>query len=236
MHRNRIILVLIICCLSTLNCLAQSVSINTDRPDQSDGTYTLTKNAFQIENGITLAKETFVNNLMLRYGATNSTEIRLLIDAGKENGLFGLKPLTISAKQRILEQKKWIPSMTLVGYATFGKLASNDFQENKISTELKLAFENELTDKFAVGYNIGQSESFENLTLSLGFYYTPIDKISTFVEYFSTVSHFTQEHNFDTGILYLLSPVLQIDFAIGHSIFAVDKRFFTTFGISYLFN
>ena len=86
--------------------LAQEESINTDRPDQSDGVYTLTKNKLQIEEGITTWEKYFVNNLMLRYGITRFTEIRLLADAGKVGDLKGLLPLTMSVKQKIMGQKK----------------------------------------------------------------------------------------------------------------------------------
>ncbi len=39
--------------------------INTDRPDQTEGVYTMSKNHFQLENGITGSKGSTLNNLML---------------------------------------------------------------------------------------------------------------------------------------------------------------------------
>ena len=92
--------------VSANNAIAQVESINTDRPDQSDGIYTIPKNTFQLENGITITKQTVINNLMLRYGLTPSTEIRLLLNAGKEFKNKGLLPISLSFKQRIIEQKK----------------------------------------------------------------------------------------------------------------------------------
>ena len=90
--------VIIICFFFNLSAKAQTTTINTDRPDQSDGVATIGKNNFQIENGITIAKKTVVNNLMLRYGITKSTEIRTLIDYGKEYNQKGFKPITLSVK------------------------------------------------------------------------------------------------------------------------------------------
>lgn len=234
MNKIRTLFFIVNLCFVSLGCFAQSESIDTDRPDQSDGVNTISKNKFQIENGITISKETTLNNFMLRFGVTNSTELRLLADFGKENTINGLKPLTLSIKQKLIEQDKLIPSISLVGYASIGKLASDNFQDDDISIIMKFAFENELSDKFSLGYNIGSSDDFDNLSLSSGLAYDPNEKISTFIEYFSTFDEFDQEHNVDVGILIILIPTLQIDFAFGHAIFTEEDRFFTTIGISYL--
>ncbi len=222
--------------LVTTNCTGQVNNINTDRPDQSDGVYTITKNKLQLENGITVAKETFINNFMLRYGVTPSTEIRILIDAGKEGGISGLKPITFSIKQRVLKQRKIIPAITFVGYVSFEKLASKNFQSNRIPFEVKLAFENELSDKFSLGYNLGTSNNFTDINITMGLSYAPTDKILTFVEYFSTVTTQTTEHNIDFGIMFLVKPQLQLDIACGRSIFNTEERLFATLGVSYLFD
>lgn len=217
------------------NCLSQTENINTDRPDQSDGAYVVPKNKFQIEDGFTIAKETFINNLLLRYGITNSTEIRLLVDAGKELTATGLMPVTVSIKQRLLKQHAIIPAISFVGYASFEQLASKDFQGDQIPFELKLAFENEITDQFSLGYNVGTSEKFKALNLTLNFGFTPTNKFSTFIEYFSTITKLEAEHNLDAGVLFLVNPHLQFDIACGRSISGPESRFFTTFGVSYIF-
>jgi len=117
--------------------MAQETTINTDRPDQSDGVSTVAIGKFQIEEGITLAKNTAVNNLMIRYGITHSTEIRLLLDAGKEFENYGLQPITLSVKQRIIEQHKFTPAISFVGYLSYGQIATKDFQNNDWNYQLK---------------------------------------------------------------------------------------------------
>lgn len=215
--------------------LAQVENINTDRPDQSDGVYTLTKNKFQLEEGITMAEKYFVNNLMLRYGITRVTEIRLLADAGKVGDLKGLLPLTMSVKQKIMEQKKWLPALTFVGYVSFQKLATKEFRGNKIPYELKLAFENELNEKFTISYNAGVTDEFKTFNYTFNIGYSPLSNISVFAEYFAATTKDDTEHNADAGILLLLHPKFQIDVACGHSIADKENRFYTTFGLSYLF-
>lgn len=217
-----------------MNCHAQIAYISTDRPDQSDGVYTVPKKALQLENGVIIAKNTIINDFMMRYGITNSTEIRLIVDSGKEGKNRGLKPIAISAKQRIINNRKFIPAITFVGYASMSKLASKNFKTDGIPFELKLAFENELKDTWSIGYNIGTSEEFKLLNLSFGSGYSIGERVLIFVEYFSSLNKSDSEHNADTGMLYFLNPNLQIDFALGHSLFAREDRFFSTIGISYL--
>lgn len=221
--------------ISANSAIAQVESINTDRPDQSDGVYTIPKNTFQLENGITIAKQTVINNLMLRYGLTPSTEIRLLLDVGKEFENKGLLPVSLSFKQRIIEQKEIIPAMTLVGYVAFEQLASKDFKGNKLPFEIKMAFENEINEKFSIGYNLETSNQFKNLNLSAALGYNITDKISTFVEYFSTLSKNGNEHNIDTGIMYVINPKLQIDIAYAQPIYGLENKPFGTIGIAYSF-
>lgn len=221
--------------VSANNAIAQVESINTDRPDQSDGIYTIPKNTFQLENGITIAKQTVINNLMLRYGLTSSTEIRLLLNAGKEFKNKGLLPISLSFKQRIIEQKKIIPAMTLVGYIAFEQLANKDFKGNKLPFEIKMAFENEINNKFSIGYNLGISNQLKNLNLSVAIGYNITDKISTFIEYFSTLSKNGNEHNIDAGIMYVINPKLQVDIAYALPVYGLENKPFGTIGIAYFF-
>ncbi len=86
--KNNFFILLILFGVS-INCKAQEITINTDRPHQSDGVTTVPIGKFQIEEGVTLAKKTAINNLMVRYGITHSTEIRLLLDAGIEFENYG---------------------------------------------------------------------------------------------------------------------------------------------------
>ncbi len=216
--------------------IAQEVTISTDRPDQSDGVATIPFRKFQIEEGLTFAEKTIVNNLMLRFGVTNSTEVRLLADAGKEYHQEGLQPLILSVKQKIIRQHKVLPAITFVGDVSFGQLASNDYHSEQWPYSLKLAFENELSQKFTLSYNAGTSDEFRNLDLSLNLGYSPDEKWATFIEYFSTLNKDEKAHNIDVGVLYLIHPLLQVDIAGGRSIFAKENRYFGTFGISYLFN
>jgi hypothetical protein len=209
--------------------------INTDRPDQSDGTYVLEKNYLQIENGITIANKTVTNNLMLRYGLTKSTEIRLLSDFGKFEGMKGFTPIGISIKQRLIENKGIVPAITLVGYLRNENIASKAFKSNSTTYNFLLAFQNDITDKLSVGYNIGTATGLKNISFTTSVGYGLSAKFTGFIEYFANFEKKeTPSHNIDGGILYLINNRLQLDFAVGSSLIEKGNYYFTT-GVSYRF-
>jgi hypothetical protein len=96
--------------------------INSDRPDQSEGTYTLTKGTFQFENGVLHQDQFFSNNAMLRYGVNQNFELRLIsnYEFYEKNQTIG-----ISFKHKIIKQNNIIPEITIVGYFNNSRYALN---------------------------------------------------------------------------------------------------------------
>jgi hypothetical protein len=177
---------------------------------------------------------------MLRYGITTSTEVRLLFDYGKIASTTGILPPGISVKQHLISQKKLLPEITAVGYLRLPFLATNNFKTDNPASTLLLAFQNNIAEKFSIGYNFGMTfdgdHAYKNwiVTVSLGFAATK--KVSFFTEYFSSFVKVTKpSNNFDAGVLWLLNNNLQIDIALGSTIFEDDKNQFVTTGISYRF-
>lgn len=217
--------------------------INTDRPDQSDGTYTMPKKNLQLETGFIYGKNEenyFTHDIMLRYGITSSTEVRLLFDYGKIASETGIFAPGISVKQHLISQRNWLPEITAVGYLRLPFLATTNFKTDNPATTFLFAFQNIITDKFSIGYNFGTTfdgdHPYENwiVTASLGF--TATKRISFFAEYFASFAKVIQpSNNVDTGVLWLLNNNFQIDLAIGSTIYEQDKNKFITTGISYRF-
>ncbi len=215
--------------------------INTDRPDQSDGTYTLPRNAYQLETGLTYGKEGnhyLLHDIMLRYGLTSKTELRLLVDYGRVNSKTGIMPVGISFKRQIISAHSWIPDISAIGYVRLPMLGTNNFKPDKIPATLLLAFQNDISEKLSIGYNLGSSLDGEStrknwiLTASMGYSSSRI--FSFFIEYFSQFTDSARpEHNIDIGAMWLLEDDLQLDIAIGSTIFDSDRNQFITTGISY---
>lgn len=222
-----------------------TLPINTDRPDQSDGVFTLSPGTFQLETGLTYGKSVddyLLHNTMFRLGLLSSTEIRVAIDYGKQSGDTGLMPIGISIKQGLIENRGALPAMTIIGSINLPFLASNVFEPNKIPVGLTLAFENGLSDTFSLSYNLGvftdgaSDEPNWLATANLG--YAPLEKIAFFLEYFATYTKIAPpDHNVDAGVAWLLKNNLQLDLAFGTSIFRdAAQNQFVTAGFSYRFD
>ena len=225
--------------LLNFNLLCLADNITTDRPDQSEGSYVVPKNALQIENGITIADEVLQNNFLMRYGVTNSTELRFLADVGKFGIIKGLTPITLGMKQRLFNQTEILPEITFVGYITLNNVAfdnQKNFNFTPIPFEVKLALNKDLSDKFSMLFNIATTNGFNNYNLTLSSGYTLTDKFTAFFEIFSNVSKDISNYNFDLGVLYLITPKLQIDLALAKSFTSDEDLLYTTFGIAYVFN
>lgn len=236
MHRKIILLGLLIFFFRQC-CLAQDsvITISPDRPDQTDAPSTVPAFKFQVEEGATFADKTCLNNFLLRFGLTGSTELRFASDAGKVLTQSGFKPVALGFKQRFIQQNRFLPAVALIGDVVFGSLASKDFRQNNFPYELKLAFENDIDNHFSIGYNLGTDSWFLDLNVTFEVVYSPAEPLSVFVEYFSTFLKNNSEQNIDLGISYLINNRFEIDCAAGRAIFSSDNRLFATAGLSYLF-
>lgn len=217
--------------------------INTDRPDQSDGTYTLPAGGLQLETGLTLGEEEnsyLLHNTMLRFGVLPETEVRLSVDYGRMSSTTGIQPVGISVKRRLVLQKGALPDITAVGNIGLPFLSTANFRPGKAPASLLLAFQNDLSDRFSLGYNFGWLRDGETsrdnwvLTSSVG--YAPVEKLSFFVEYFSQFAGGVRpDHHIDAGIAWLPKGHIQLDLAAGSAIFGPARSRFATAGFSYLF-
>lgn len=225
--------------------------INTDRPDQSDGTYILTANKFQLETGLIFSQSNnqltdIAQSTMLRYGVSKKLEVRLLINAGFNSAdafktkNFGLSPVSMSAKRSLCKQKGMWPAITAVGYLKLPFTASKTYQIDYFAPAFLFAFQNDFTEKLSLGYNAGitwdgveRQNSYE-ATVSLS--YSLSGKFSMFGEYFAMFTKIdSPSHNVDFGTQYLINSSLQIDLATGSSLFNNSQSVFETLGISYRF-
>lgn len=214
----------------SINVFGQiSENIITDRPDQSEGTYVIPSQRFQFENGIVYTQNDFAYEFMLRYGLSKNNEIRLESDLAYSSKHLLTNILVVSVKQQISQQKKYFPAVTIVGYMGF------DYESKKINPDLLLALEQDF-EKFYFVMNIGSKKGFQNgiYTFQTGF---PITSKTTFYsEYFLIFSEKSSpNHGFDTGLLYILKPNLQLDLSAGINYENANWVRYISSGISILF-
>ena len=228
--KNNLFLAFLCLFCSSLAMAQNDENINTDRPDQSEGVYTLPKGQFQIENGYVFSKEDSSANLMLRYGLIPNTEIRLEGDFDLRTPDFS--STTFSVKQRLYEsEQRFIPSVGLIGYGQYSKTDAKAY-----TFDACLAFESSLTDALSLAYCASSSGQFENLDVTAQINYAPNNKFWTFVEYYASYNGTrAPEHNINAGIAYLLKPNFQIALSGGRTLWQPEAQYFVGVGIGYLF-
>ena len=132
--------------------------INTDRPDQSDGTHIVEKNLIQLETGLQFSKfdeatSGFDNVTLIRFGVTRRFEVRLLNQYSVVNDIdrtSGFRPLTISFKNQLCDQKGLLPKITLVSYFHLPITLSPAFQGDHLGYTFTLAGRHDLTPKMKI--------------------------------------------------------------------------------------
>ncbi|MEO8768787.1 MAG: transporter [Ferruginibacter sp.] len=228
--------------IHTLN--AQDV-INTDRPDQSDGTHNLRKGQLQIETGLQYSKldeftRGFDNQTLIRYGINKEFEIRLLnqYSVVRDSGsISGIQPLTVSFKNQLWKQHGILPKVTLVSYFQLPVTISKDFRGDHFGYSFVLAGRNELSSKMKLYTNIGIKQDQQSTDISyptaVELNYGATDKLSAFIEYFgSYATHVNATNGMDVGCVYAIKNNFAIDIAVGSSTFKLATNRFISFGLS----
>ena len=152
---------------------AQNV-INTDRPDQSDGSHIVEKKHFQVETGIQFSKldqtTTSTDNITLvRYGVTKKFEIRLINEYTSihdSTRVSGEQPLTVSFKNQLCKQHGLLPKITLVSYFHLPFELSKSFPADHFGYAFTLAMRHELNSRLKLYSNLGLIEDQQTTDIS----------------------------------------------------------------------
>lgn len=225
MKKNLLLSILIF-----LGIYIQGQDINTDRSDQNEGTYTLPKGIFQIEGGFDVSEGEFAPVLMLRYGLGKSMEIRIETDFSKDIWNTKFNDFTLSMKKKIFGREN-VPNFTLIGYVAY-----DNVEKDMLNLDLLLASDYDLSDKWSITANIGSSDGFEKLLLASQIGYNLANSYTFFLEYQGIFNKYSPQHNFTTGLKYLLNNNLQLDTVFGFSAFSSNSDNYMGLGIAYRFS
>lgn len=215
---------------------SQTDSINNfvpDRPGMATPPDILTFKYFQVENGFQYEKyndgivqnENFLySSLLLRYGVVKNAEIRIQSDyayyktndSSTTSAVYGLNPITIGTKIKLIEQRKVIPNISFLLNLTLPFIGKKEFKPDNIAPSICILMSNSISEKFNLCYNYGlswdgnTSQPVHFCALCLGANLKP--KLSTFIEGYCLSNQQTNSEFYtDAGFAYLLNDHLQID-------------------------
>ncbi|MDD5360954.1 MAG: transporter [Ignavibacteria bacterium] len=232
------------------NLYSQEIeSIFTDRPDQSESPQALYKGFLQIESG--LKYQSFHNDpaltdyalsvpeILIRYGLLKNLEVRLGMEYAYEkhfpgaeefsgnsssssNNINGFRPPSLSIKYNFIKGEKFIPKTAVLVTTDVPGIGQESFRLKHFNPELKLAMNNELSEKFDITYNLGVSWDTEGrtktgfYTLSLG--YSPTQLASMFIESYTNYQNGSDpDYNIDFGFSFLVKNNTQVDIYYGQN-------------------
>lgn len=220
--------------LILLGYTAIGQTIATDRPSAlTENATSLYKNGIQLESGLLIELDSgetqsiSAPNLLLRYGLTEKTELRLMNDVLINEGNIILGVWTIGTKIQLYESDKMnlsVLSSTALPNVN-GEMGS--LLEQPISAKVIGNYAVSKTNSvgYTVGYTINQNEIGYSLFLSHNF----SDNISSFIELYG----FNEQLNIDAGFAYLIQDKLQFDAYFGTGL--NNKMTFASVGLSYLY-
>ncbi len=230
--------------LTSHSLMAQRV-INTDRPDQSDGSHIVEKNHAQIETGLQFSKldkytNGFDNVTLIRYGVTKRFEIRFqnqYSSVKDSNTVRGLQPFTISFKNLLWWQHGILPKVTLVSYFRLPITLNKAFKADHFGYTFTLAARHELNSRLKLYSNFGVTQDQETTDISyLGtveLNYNVTDKFSAFAEYYGNyAAHTSASNGMDIGFIYALKNNFAVDLALGSPTLDLGLTKFISMGMS----
>lgn len=211
----------------------------TDRPDQTESSAVIPHKSLQIETGFVMAnnptdfteqKSFAYNTTLIRYGLLENLELRLgmeylgdvvtMKNTDTTNTISGLSQVYAGFKVKIAEEDGWKPEIAFLGGLVLPFTAGKDFKPEYSAANIRFSFAHTLSDKFAIGYNLGAE--WDGETAVPGYFYSVAlgigltDKLGMFVEGFGLLPEEGEsEHLFDAGFTYLVLPNFQLDLSGG---------------------
>ena len=233
---------------------AQDVEFTADRPGASTGPTVVGHRVVQLEQGIQYDNDgsygefTFSNTL-LRYGLFNGVELRLggdgiLYDRNRGESCVALPAaafsgLSVGSKIRCFEGRGGIPAISLLVDLAIPHTGSEGFATEHLAPSLHVLFENDVTDWFSVGYDVGvewngstpMPEAF--VALCLGF--APTERLGCFVESYNYFTSDSDVYGIDFGLSYMVAERVQLDLAADINV-CNPKQWALSFGVAWQIN
>jgi hypothetical protein len=223
-------------------CLGQGL-LQTDRPDHTEGVFIVKKNTIQLESGyfheVLKNKAPFrvMPTSLIKYGVSENFEIQSQIDVGSSNGNVGLSPVSLGFKAILWKERGILPEFAIIGRVQMKNLGTKESRLTKNVPMVRLAFQNNLSPLFVLGYNLGVHwNEFEKpgYVVSSSLNYHLNKKTTFYAELFNETKPATFFNPIaDLGVLVLVSKELLIDASIGKYLNdSAGSNFYYTLGFT----
>jgi hypothetical protein len=224
--------------------------IESDRPTESQNASLVGKGTFQVESGLRKDQENNRDysvqhpNAILRYGLVDRLELRLETTVEtqryytKNKFNYGLEPVELGVKAHVYHTKDTSFSSTLYGLIGLSRMASKDHKHDDTYYRVRLLFENELSDKIKLTYNVGRDWDSDERQHNWIYTFSPqiqlTDKWDLFVEGFGYLQKGNKpEHYIDGGLTYYINNNLALDLDVGKGVSSKSVEYFMTAGVSF---
>lgn len=224
--------------------------IQLDRPDQTECPFIVPKKYIQGEVGFTYEKSDRNNSslllptMLLKYGVNEKLELRLIteLEQTKEyaDKSFGLNPVKIGLKTKLVEENGIIPMISFIGHLSLPTVAGKKYKADFYAPSFRFTLQHTLSEKFSFGYNLGAE--WDGFTPEPTFIYTATTGYSISEKagcYIEAYGFFPQEgkadHRFDSGITYLVNNDIMIDISGGAGLSRTSPDYYASLGFSFRF-
>jgi hypothetical protein len=235
---------------AAVTAFGQENKIETDRPTEAQTANVISKGTFQAELGVLKQQEEGEDfsvqhpDAVFRYGLLKGFELRLRTTLetqryhSKNEYNYGLAPVEAGLKATLFQTKDTSFTAALFGHIGLPHLASKDHQHNKTFYRARLLFENKLTEKIKLNYNVGRGwnddQKQQNWMYAVSPQFQLSEKWEAFVEEYGFMKHGTKpEHYVDGGFAYAISNNIKIDVDAGKGLGGEAADYFITTGVSF---
>jgi hypothetical protein len=224
--------------------------MEADRPGETQTAATTAKGFLQFEVGFQKEQQNGTNssflhpNTVIKYGLTKQLELRMDLTVETEKFVskndyhYGLKPFEIGFKAHLAEEKGFLPNTSFLGEVGIPMLASKDHRADHVFPTLRFLFENSISKKITMHYNIGAEWDGDNSRPDWVYTIAPqfelSEKVSVFIEEYGLFHQAEKpEHYMDGGFDYNISKNVKFDLYAGVGLSSEASDYFIASGISF---
>ncbi len=239
-----------VCCQGVF--AQQTGRMETDRPDQTESPYLTRKNYLQAEFGFNLEKVDGLTQwvhptALWKFGLSERFELRLItemqtiqIKSGTTitNRKTGVLPIQFGGKLALMEENGWLPKTSLIAHTSLPRWGGAVFQTPNWSPNFRFVMQNTLSDRAALGYNVGAEWDGFSETPDWIYTFAPGYNIGkngyAYVELWGSVRKGSSpQHSVAGGVAYYFTDDTKIDLSGSYGLTEAATDYYLAVGFSF---